>query len=281
MPGRLTNHMIDTHAGAPMQSHAAAGSCKPAAPGPTPPARPGQRQRHQVLSRPSQELQKCRARPESPYEPLERAIQVREACGSSGGGPGVVRSRPHTKPSLSLRRDGAFLALRRRRCRRRRRSSSSSSCPPPACRLPHLSPTAAFRQVINRVIALGEKAKWGSGEAGGQDGSSEGSSEGSPAQERWVQFAAVYNSSLGIDQPAPGAAPSVSQQQQAVQSSADGIVQPERRSSSSNDGSSGSSSRGGMSSSSSSSGLSGRQLRDYLALPVEQYSLLDPKWISR
>ena len=257
--------MIVKHAGAPMQSHAAGGPCRPAAAGPPPPARLSQRKRQRVLSRPSKELLKCRARPDSPYEPLERAIQVRGACGSSGGGPGVVRSRPYTKPNCKRRLDVAFLGLRRRRRRR---------CPPPACRLPHLSPTAAFRQVINRVIALGEKAKWGSGETGGQGSSSEGSSEGSAAQERWVQFAAVYNSSLGIDQPAPGAAPSASQQQQEGQGSANSSAQQE--SSSSNDGSS-----SGGSSSSSSSGPSGRQLRDYLALPIEQYSLLDPKWISR
>ncbi|PRW58005.1 kinase [Chlorella sorokiniana] len=146
---------------------ASAAADEPAAAGRPPPARLGERPLRRALA-------KCRARPDSPYEPLERAIQV-----------------------------------------------------------------------INRVIALGEKAKWGSGEQGPQDGSSSSGSGSNPGQERWVQFAAVYNSSLGVG--------------------------------SSNDGS-GTSTR---SSGGSSSDSSGRQLRDYLALPIEQYSLLDPKWISR
>ncbi|KAI7838703.1 hypothetical protein COHA_007500 [Chlorella ohadii] len=184
----------------------------PAAAGRPPSTPPGHwRRQHGAVERRGA-LLKCGARPDSPYEPLERAVQV-----------------------------------------------------------------------INRVIAVGEKAKWGSGEAGGPGSSSAGGSEGNPAQERWVQFAAVFNSSLAVDQPAPGALPSASQQQQqqAVHSSANSEEQQQGSSGNGSNSSNGGSGSSGSSGTSGGSGPSGRLLRDYLALPIEQYSLLDPKWISR
>lgn len=105
-------------------------------------------------------------------------------------------------------------------------------------------------QVINRVIALGERSKWGADQQSSSGSSSTESSDegGSGAAtavattSRWVQFGAVYSSRVAVEQVAVAAA---------------GL------------------SRGRD------EGSSGRLLRDYLALPVDQYSLLDPKWISR
>lgn len=98
-----------------------------------------------------------------------------------------------------------------------------------------------------------------------------------------MQFAAVFNSSLAVDQPAPGALPSASQQQQqqAVHSSANSEEQQQGSSGNGSNSSNGGSGSSGSSGTSGGSGPSGRLLRDYLALPIEQYSLLDPKWISR
>ncbi|KAL4858298.1 Protein NRT1/ PTR FAMILY 8.1 [Chlorella vulgaris] len=115
-------------------------------------------------------------------------------------------------------------------------------------------------QVINRVIALGERAKWGSDDAGrttSESASDASASSAAPAPLRWVQFGAVYSCRLAVDQP-------MASRTTAVASSA------------SNDPAS-----SGGSSCTSSGNSGGRQLRDYLALPIDQYSLLDPKWISR
>lgn len=87
-------------------------------------------------------------------------------------------------------------------------------------------------QVINRVIALGERSKWGSDQPSGGGGSSPESGDEGPGA-RWVQFGAVHCSRVAVQQGTAGVS-------------------------------------GG-----------GKLLRDYLALPVDQYSLLDPKWISR
>ncbi|KAL4457371.1 hypothetical protein ABPG75_012236 [Micractinium tetrahymenae] len=159
------------------------------------------------------------------------------------------------------------------------RAAASASCRPHApgarrllvtCAQPDSSPAYeplenAIR-VINRVIALGERAKWVAGEEGSSSGGGGGHPQGQPA-ERWVQFGAAYNSRLNVEQPpAAGlrgtqpAVPSVQQQHQQQQQDA------------------ACSSGGG---SSTGSRFGGRQLADYLALPVEEYSLLDPKWISR
>ncbi len=273
-----------------MHFAAAVGSCRPAAAGRPPPTPPGHWKRQHGAVERRRALSKCGARPDSPYEPLERAVQVRRAPSPIGRGFGLARSHQCTSHLPSPRRDGAFVGLGRRRCRRRRcrRRLLTAACSNQRGATPYL----ALFQVINRVIAVGEKAKWGSGEAGSPGSSSAGGSEGSPAQERWVQFAAVYNASLAVDQPAPGALPPAAQQQQAVNSSASSYEQ--QQGSSGNGSSSGSSGNGSNSSSGSSnggsssgasssggSGPSGRLLRDYLALPIEQYSLLDPKWISR
>lgn len=96
-----------------------------------------------------------------------------------------------------------------------------------------------------------------------------------------MQFAAVYNASLAVDQPAPGALPPAAQQQQAVNSSASSYEQQQGSSGNGSNSSNGGSGSSGSSCTSGGSGPSGRLLRDYLALPIEQYSLLDPKWISR
>lgn len=116
------------------------------------------------------------------------------------------------------------------------------------------------------MIALGERAKWGAGDESGSGGSGDGGQQDQPSQ-RWVQFGAVYNSRLSVEQPAAAGlrgtqpAPASLQQQQ----------QDVARGGGSGGGSGGAS--GGR--------VVGRQLADYLALPVEEYSLLDPKWISR
>lgn len=113
------------------------------------------------------------------------------------------------------------------------------------------------------MIALGERAKWGAEENGsgaGGGGSGDSTQQDLPSQ-RWVQFGAVYISRLSVEQPAAAglratqpAAAAVQQQQGAAAGS-------------------GTCGAGG--------GSGGKQLADYLALPVEDYSLLDPKWISR
>ena len=123
-----------------------------------------------------------------------------------------------------------------------------------------------FLQVINRVIALGERAKWGSSDDTASSSGGGSGGNGSPARERWVQFGAVYSSRVSVEQGPPdsGAA--------ATSSTPGGTQQPAAVGINGAAPSLSAAARGGGGS---------RLLRDYLALPIDQYSLLDPKWISR
>ncbi|GAB4823478.1 hypothetical protein N2152v2_010524 [Parachlorella kessleri] len=110
-------------------------------------------------------------------------------------------------------------------------------------------------QVINRVLTVGERAGWGAGTSGA-DG---GQQQQRALPERWVQFGSAASAhvdiieELGTAGSAAAAAPAA-------------WVGGERLSGACND---------------SCQGSTGRSLQDYLAVPPEEYSLLDPKWIGR
>lgn len=99
-------------------------------------------------------------------------------------------------------------------------------------------------QVLNRVITVGERAGWGS-EGGGGGGSDGGGRPRRQLPERWVQFGAASSAQVGVEEAAAAAD---------VDEAPPG--------------------GGGAA-------VAGRSLTDYLALPVDEYSLLDPKWIER
>ena len=129
--------------------------------------------------------------------------------------------------------------------------------------------------MINRVIAVGERSGWGSSsrEAPPASGGTGGSSD---TRERWVQFGAFYHSSLVVEQPTPAAAARGFRQQGAI-----AVQQPAAGTSGTGGGSGGDALLSSSSSSAATTSSGSRQLADYLALPLDQYSLLDPKWISR
>lgn len=122
-------------------------------------------------------------------------------------------------------------------------------------------------QVINKVISVGTKAQWGSKASNGAGASGSGSGgEEQGGQERWVQFGAVSSSQAAVQEPEEAAAPPQDR----------GWLSGDRAASGGRASSSGSGQQpagGGA--------AAGRSLREYLSLPVEEYSLLDPKWISR
>lgn len=96
-------------------------------------------------------------------------------------------------------------------------------------------------KAINQVIAAGERAGWGEKQY-------QGESSSFSEEERWVQFGAITR----IEKDVNGSTAAVSgpSQQSAFESGA--LTHPDNKS-----------------------------LSQYLSLPVEQYSLLDPKWIYR
>ena len=164
-------------------------------------------------------------------------------------------------------------------CRRRRlgqRVTVEPNWRPPRCPRLYAVPSTPYEplekaiRALNRVIALGERAGWGSpnsSDAGGVAGA-DAASSAPTAEARWVQFGAVYNSSTAVEQPS-------------AESSSSTPSMPSSMAPNPPVYASAAASAASAAGAASVSGSGGRQLRDYLALPIEQYSLLDPKWISR
>ncbi len=116
------------------------------------------------------------------------------------------------------------------------------------------SPVAVLSmQVINRVLTVGERAGWGTG---GADG---GQQQQRALPERWVQFGSAASAHVDIVEELGAAG-------RAAAPAPAAWVGGESPSGACN---------------SSSQGSTGRTLQDYLAVPPEDYSLLDPKWIGR
>ena len=123
-------------------------------------------------------------------------------------------------------------------------------------------------RLINRVIALGEKSSLETEE--GPAGGAGSDAAGPPVaqKQRWVQFGAMYTSRVTVEEPleASGAPADLRGTQPAAPAQQAGVAV------------------GGGSATATAAAANmqrGRQLCDYLALPIEEYSLLDPKWISR
>ena len=96
------------------------------------------------------------------------------------------------------------------------------------------------------MITVGERAGWGSGGDSGDSGSGGGPANRRPLPERWVQFGAAASAQAAVEE---GAAAGTS--------------------------------FGELDAGEEERAAGARTLRDYLALPVSEYALLDPKWIER